>query len=462
MILDILNELEATNSTKEKESILRKHEDNELLKRVFQLTYDKVNFTFNIKKIDPEWIEYDNDVPEHHTIDLGMVLESIVLNLCEHKMRGHEAQQFLSETFMQLLPDDREVLKRVLKRDLRVKTSGSIANKVWKGLVPKVPQMLARPHKEKNLKAIKYPAIAQKKADGVRCIIFVDNGVTTMFSRNGNEFDLPTIREELSKIDTQCVIDGELLYSGDLREEDRQTGNGIVGKSLKGTIEPEEEKRIYMEAWDIIPLSDYKEKGKCHLPYLNRFATLKEFIETNRLETVCLIESHTVDNIDEAKELSANYIANGFEGIILKNAIAPWEDTRSKHQVKFKEVIDFDFRVVAVYRHEEDPNKLGGLTLESECGQIRVNCGSGFKDKDTDAKMGKRIPLEERHEYDRELLWTQRYELIGKIVEGTCNGVTTRKNVKEGEPPYKVFLPIFKLFRFDKDVANTLEELGEK
>ncbi|MBF84601.1 MAG: hypothetical protein CL489_09015 [Acidobacteria bacterium] len=462
MILDILNELESTSSTKEKESILRKHEDNELLKRVFQLTYDKVNYTFNVKKIDPEWIEYDKDVPECFTIDLGMVLESVVLNLCEHKMRGHEAQQFLSETFMQLLPDDREVLKRVLKRDLRVKTSGSIANKVWKGLVPKVPQMLARPYKEKNLKAIEYPAIAQKKADGVRCIIYIDNGSVTMFSRNGNEFDLPTIREELSKIDTQCVIDGELLYSGDLREEDRQTGNGIVGKSLKGTIKPEEERRVYMEAWDIVPLAKYKEKGKYILPYLNRFQELKDFISDNQLKTISYIESHVVNNIDEAKELSANYIANGFEGIILKNVDAPWQDTRSKHQVKFKEVIDFDFRIVDVYRHEEDPNKLGGVTLESECGQIRVNCGSGFRDKDTDAETGERIPLAHRHEYDRELLWSKRHELIGKIVEGTCNGVTTRKNVREDEAPYKVFLPIFKCLRFDKDIANTLEELGKK
>jgi hypothetical protein len=40
MILDIINELASIGSTKEKEAIIRRHKDNELLKRVFRMTYD--------------------------------------------------------------------------------------------------------------------------------------------------------------------------------------------------------------------------------------------------------------------------------------------------------------------------------------------------------------------------------------------------------------------------------------
>ena len=58
MILDILKELEATSSRLEKEAILKREQNNALLKQVFFLAYDP--FTqFYIRKI-PSYVTEEN------------------------------------------------------------------------------------------------------------------------------------------------------------------------------------------------------------------------------------------------------------------------------------------------------------------------------------------------------------------------------------------------------------------
>ena len=57
-ILDILNELEATSSINAKVAILEREKNNDLLKRVFQATYNPM-ITYGIKQI-PEYKQETN------------------------------------------------------------------------------------------------------------------------------------------------------------------------------------------------------------------------------------------------------------------------------------------------------------------------------------------------------------------------------------------------------------------
>ena len=83
---------------------------------------------------------------------------------------------------------------------------------------------------------------------------------------------------------------------------------------------------------------------------------------------------------------------------------------------------------------------LGGVNLESSCGVIKVNCGSGFSD-------------DLRKELFNE-------STIGKIFELEYDSVTEDKKTKQKS----LFLPIFKQERFDKDEANDYEQIlaGQK
>lgn len=485
MILDILNKLAATPSTNAKQAILKKHKDNILLKDVFRLAYNK-RIVYGIKKI-PELQLYRG------VILFQSALDELGVRFGGRLITGNAAIQRLQEIMGSSNESDREVIRRIVMRDLECGTGATIANKIWgKDFIPSQPCMLATSYSDKALAKIKYPAIAQLKADGTRCMVIKRDGEVTAWSRNGKEhLGLIHIIDAVKSCEQDnFVLDGELVYKSDLGKnpkikkldaeelrpsacgdldwmfeeqdrvpelskakefqepvEDRQTGNGIISKSQKGTISLEESNNIVLQTWDFIPVDDYM-NGVCKLSYASRMDLAKQTITKIGDHHIEWIETHVVNNLAEAKIVYQGYIDQELEGIILKGMTSIWEDNRCSQLVKFKEIIDFDAEIVGYYPHKKDPNKLGGLTVQSSCGLIQTNCGSGFKDKKSDG-----------HELDRSILWEHRDELIGKIVELKCNGAIKRKKAKCDEAPYKLFLPIIKCFRIDKDIANTYNEV---
>lgn len=453
----ILEKVKAVSSSKAKEAILKEYKDDPLLQRVFYLTYsNKVHF--GIKKI-PEYTQIDEHTGQYLTLEEALdFLENI---LAKRVITGNEAIEQLAKVLSKSTLESQQIIKRILAKDLDIGASISTANKIWKGLIPEQPQMLCSSYSEKSISNIKFPAIAQLKADGARCFAEVRPSGVQLLSRAGNEYKgLTHIINEIESIFEAVkeqypegfVIDGELLVN-DNGLANRQLSNGIANKALKNTISPEEASTMYLEAWDLIPIECYS--GMKSDVYERRFQKLVEFI--TGASYIVPIESHEVNTLEEAREIYQHYVNQGLEGIILKNKNALWENKRSKHQVKFKEEILIDLKIVDVYPHSKDPNKLGGITVESECGTIRTNCGSGFTDTNQVKSNGSMIdiPLDERDELNRERLWAIKDDLIGQIVEIKCNGPIAA----EGKDTMSLFLPIIMKFRHDKTSANTFEEV---
>ncbi|AGN30106.1 DNA ligase [Vibrio phage nt-1] len=440
MILEILNRLAATTKRTEKEAILKSEKDNELLKRVFELAYTPT-YQFNMKKL-PDVTVGGAYVHEYQELDteLERVFSTLVLN----QMRGHAAQDFVAKTLASVSEDDAEVIRRVILKDLRTGCTGSTANKIWKGLIAEQPQMLASSFKEKLVDDIlKKEAFAELKADGARCFAHIDKeGNITFTSRNGKQYTgLIKLEREIAKLNANgFVIDGELVYAPNGLEnvEDRSTGNGIVNKASKGTITAQEQADIVFQVWDIIPDEVYF--GICkglNSPYRLR----KQFLADLVVDAVDIepIPWHVVHTKEEAGKIYAEYVAQGLEGIILKDPDALWENKRSKSLVKFKEVHDGDLEIIEVLEGDKkNKGKLGALLLRSACGRLITKVGSGFTDK------------------DREEMWERRDELIGMIVEINYNAITRARN----KDTWSCFLPIFVKIRDDKDVANTLDEMS--
>lgn len=466
--LSILTQIRDTESNNEKLALLKSHKDDIILKDIFRLAYSK-NIQFGIKKIP----EYSH---KNTTVNLPYGLNFLEFSLANREYTGNTAIDKLTEVLENLSPEDASVIKLVLQRDLECGCSASSANKVWSGLIPEQPKMLATAQSEKSLGKIIYPAYAQLKADGARCFAEIRNNdgnpTVKLLSRAGNEYTgLDHINEELIKYTTRLrdfsktsegiTIDGELLFTkrdanGELLVL-RSESNGIANKSLKNTILPEEAKNMILTVWDTYTLESAYNNEKSST-YKNRFHLVQQmFGESN---FVVPIENNIVHNLNEAKLVYQKYVDQGLEGIILKNINSLWENKRSPNQVKFKEVVDIDMEIVDVYPHKKDENKLGGFSLKSKCGKVTVNCGSGLTDttrvRDKKTKVWIDIPLENRDALDRELLWTKREELIGKILEVECNGWITSKSRKDGT--VGLFLPIAKQIRLDKESANTFED----
>lgn len=530
MILEILNELDSTLKTKQKETILRKYADNELLKEIFRITYNK-QIMFHVKKFPV--VE-----GKPGTTPLSMAIESLKSDLATRNFTGNAARDRLEDIVSSVNANDRNVLRRIINRDLECGVSTALANKVWKDLIPEQPQCLATPFSEKALKRIDYPAYSQLKADGARCMADMLDDDIRKVSRAGNEYtglvdldkSLRIIRDILG---ADYVMDGELIYvsaqaepsislypakvqynfkkptdeemfevfaatpvpslnwlmdddsdpvldsevsdpvglpinrpsteSEQAAEAKREEGNGIVNKSLKGTITHEEQKCIVFQVWDLIPYTDYYTHKQSSALYRDRLALLERTIKKSGVTNIQLIPSKIVYNFGEAKKDYNDYRNEGKEGSILKNMDFCWKDSRVADQVKLKNKTPIDLRIVEIYPHTKEPHKAGGFVVEDLSGMARTNTGSGLKDTDyrydEDEITRVYIPLDERDELDREYIMANKGRYIGAIVEMEVDGLQTSKTRKAGEPEYSFFLPIIKKMRWDKSQPNDIRDV---
>lgn len=429
-VYEILEEVAATSSKNEKEAILLSHKGNEDLKRCFELAYSPtINFNISSKTFPVGW-EHEESFPTDWNF-----LFSQLSRIYTREVTGNLAIQYLQALLINCDCKTGDVIKRIVLRDLRCGVGETTINKVWKGLIPSVPQMLASPMKDKTLSKIKYPAVAELKSDGSRCIAYCNTDGVRLMSRNGKQYqglaDLElSLQDELFD---GLVLDGELVF--DITKADRTTGNGIVTKAVKGTISLEEQSNVVFQVWDVIPQKEYKPKGVFKTEQWQRYVGLKDLLKQANKHNIQLIPSHVVNSLEEAKEIFRKYVEDGFEGIILKNLQSFWEDKRSPNLVKFKEELFADLRVVGYYEGEgKAVGMLGGLILESEDGVIKVNVGSGFTDE-------QRIQIWQ----DKNL----------NIVEIKFNGITEDKRTGQKS----LFLPIFQRERLDKSVANNYDEM---
>lgn len=477
-VLSILSQVANESQTTIKEKILTTNAGCDELKRAFKFSYNKqITFGINVKTF-PEVKTFLNSTSLKDTLDF---LEQ---KLSTRSLSGNAAVETLASVLSLGSKDDYEVIRRILMRDLECGIGQTVANKVWKGLCPQQPQQLASPEDHELVEKIikSGDAVAELKADGARafCDIAIDESVS-LYSRAGNEYQkLDQIRDAcLNTTFRNWVVDGELVYRAkpslmdqmigdddDIDVAKRQDGNGIVNKSLKGTISEHDAGCIVYQVWDIVPRDVYYGERKCSktLTLRERRKFLNDFVNQcidAGFDCIEIMEQHEIKTLDDAKKWYAFYHDQGYEGIIVKTNNNIWKDTRTKDFVKFKAKIRVDMRIVGVYPHKKDPNKLGGISVRSECGKIECDCGSGFTDTYQVKVKGKWVPiaLEDRDELDRELLYTVKHNLIDSIVELECNGLSERKKVKPGEAPYSLYLPIMKLFRHDKDVANNLEDV---
>jgi len=444
-VSEILTELESDNGRLFKIDVLTKQKDNTLLQRVVTAALDPYT-QYYIRKI-PEYDRGDKEF--RNPLDWGL---DNLAQLTSREVTGNRAIAHLKDILENLTAEDADIIERIIAKDLKCGVHKSTANKAFgKGFIETYPCMLAGAYNEKNFKHITYPAMVQLKMDGMRAnIIIKPDGTVDIRSRNGKTIDLHGhfddyvknifyTKPTLASLDSfrGSVIDGELIVldTNLVTILDRKTGNGILNKAVKGTITKEEAKRVRMVAWDLIPLEDFKAL-KCTVPYFDRIGVLmvrmSEVDNTQPIQLIRSIDSIPVDNIDQVNMLFNQALDNGEEGIILKNGDSPWEDKRSKYQVKMKAELEADLLVT---EWNEGSGRIEGLmgsvTCVSADGKLEVSVGSGFNDED------RKMVAE---------------DIVGKIITVKYNEIIQDKNKNKKS----LFLPIFEEIRLDKTKADIL------
>ena len=428
MILSILSRLEAVTGRLEKEAILEAHATDPVFKEVCRLTLDPL-VNFYIKKL-PEPDASKGVIQPPEIIRLEHALQDLKSKLCSRMLRGHDARDHVAFLLGCLTEDDREVLRRVLGRNLKCGVSEATVEKIWPDLKLSYPCMLVSPLDSKT--KLTFPMIAQTKMDGMRFNAIVENGQVTYRSRAGKELDLfGALDADVMNLtaETEYVLDGELLMAkSDGTPMDRKTGNGLLTKFQKGTGTAELAKQVRVVVWDIIPLFAFR-KGRCSgVGYRDRYIMLHQ----NQVGRIQIAPITIVNSMEEAQTLYQQKLAEGEEGLVLKDPKGPWEDKRVKHQVKMKAELEADLMVTGFLPGSgKYEGKIGSLLVETADGQVKTAVGTGLSDE------------------ERSMAFT---EFENKIVAIKYNAVITDK--KTGLK--SLFLPVFVEIREDKTEADII------
>lgn len=460
-------------SKNKKIAILEENIDNELLKKVLLYTYDPTK-NYYIKKFNA----FDIDQPSYAPLE---AIFSTLDQLSTRKYTGQLAIDFLEAIYMSIDVWDREILRNIIDRSQHLGIDEKSINKVWEGLIPSIGYM--RCSLTDKLDRIKYPAIIQQKCDGLFLNIIYTDGNIKFMTRNGNEFELTYLKEELLKslysrglIDT--VFHGELLVEGLDGEgvESRKIGNGMVNSLIKreqtletlqkklnacqGTpksqkvateiLEKEAEfdetnKRLQLVLWDVVDYDGWK-NGRDEDRYILRFYLCEELESPH----VKIVESKIVNSFEDAQAFYKDQIERGFEGAVLKNLDGEWKNHTSPNQIKMKGEKECELVIVGI---EKGTGKytggIGAFICESSDGRVKVNVGTGLTDNQRgfrrvdpdDSSKG----LEQIHfDFD----W-----MIGSIVSVRFNELIS----SESKDTWSLFLPRLINERHDKNVADDFE-----
>lgn len=427
-IKEIVNELNESNSSNYKLEVLEKYSDNELLKRVLKMTYDKVSYNYGItlKKI-PEV-----QPSEDPYMNLEQALDIIESNFCTRAVTGNAAISSLTAILQSLNADDQYVAKGVIDRSQKINMGRSGINKVFPKLIIKPPYMRCQVYSKKTSKNISFPACLQLKADGRFVAITVDNGEVTFASRQGEEQEFPLLLNAFSKAPDGVYI-GEMMVMG---EKVRTTANGMINSS-----NPPHE-LIYVQLWDFITLEEYsrpKDK-KWKVPYVTRLLRLTEITDKLNPIRVQLIETWEVNSLKEALKKVSEWMTEGYEGGVLKDYSNIFIDHDSPTQLKLKLEVECDMRITGfTVGTGKNLEYFGAVTFENDEGTIK-------------GKVGVSSMTEKLRNYIHE----NREDFLSRIMEVQFNDLSKA----EGNDYYALSHPRYVEIK-DKDETDTLTKVFE-
>lgn len=197
---------------------------------------------------------------------------------------------------------------------------------------------------------IKFPAYMQPKLDGIRCAAIVDEGVCTLWTRTKKPItSMPHIIEALEALAPSTGVhrfDGELYNHALKREFER----------LVSLIRQEEPppgcEMVQYHIYDAV--------------FPETFESRTQVIDTLAFTSPYLAKVGTQKVLDEASaiELFHTYVANGYEGGMIRSATGLYEGKRSYGLQKIKEFDDAEFAIVGV---QEGRGKLSGCVGAFTC-----------------------------------------------------------------------------------------------
>jgi DNA ligase-1 len=432
---EIIKQLESTNSRLDKERILQSvlltmPEDKEFWEGC-RLALDNL-ITFGIKQIP---IKEDDNGPM--SVHYNESFNLAITGFTSRSFTGNTARTMVDNLMFNAEPDAWNYwYRRILIKDLRCGVTETTINKVRPNTVPLFACQLAKDAADHE-KKMSGKKILDYKLDGVRVLAVVqrvDTGTlsamlapkVTLHSRNGKVFEnFKHIEEQIAwalrEVDEEWVLDGEItsdtfqsLMTQVHRKKDANASDAVFN------------------LFDAVPLDDFL-KGKHKAIQLERSSNLKKFFnyfvecDNIRLLDYKEVDLGTEEGQDTLEEMRAEAATLGLEGVMVKDANAPYECKRTDAWLKIKPNITVDLTVTDIEEGTgRNKGRLGAFVCEGiDNGRnIVVNVGSGFSDR------------------QRDLYWVDYLRIVGQTVEIRADAVTQNQ-----DGSYSLRFPRFVRFR---------------
>ena len=398
---EVITDLEADNSRLVKESIVAQEVNagNDEFFRGCRAALDSM-ITFGVKKVETKAGNGKGLKAERFW--------TVAQALAERRLTGNAALNEVNTLRQEATADEwNQWYRRILIKDLRCgvseKTINSVVGKSNDNYrIPVFSCQLAHDGANHESK-ITGEKLVEIKLDGVRVVAVVyPSGTVNLYSRNGKSLvNFPHIEQQLSKhavlFAEPTVLDGEIMSDSfqDLMKQVHRKSDVQAGDAV-----------LYL--FDILTLREFQ-AGKGQYRQIDRSTTLKawheslaEHLPNIRVVGQELVDLNTKDGVKRFKQINAEAITGGYEGIMIKDPEAVYETKRTHSWLKQKPFIEVSLTVVGLEEGTgKNTGRLGALVCEGtdDGVQIRTNVGSGL----TDAL--------------RDEIWADQKTVVGQVVE---------------------------------------------
>jgi len=389
-----------------------------------RLAYNSFD-VFNVKKIPVT----KNITDEANDMSIFF---NLLADLKDRKVTGNTAQSAIERVSLGFDSDLwNDLLRPTILKDLRVGATITSFNKILKGTEYEIPRFECQlaTDSQKHPGKLTGKKILESKLDGIRVLAIVDKtypekATVTLYSRNGKVLsNFPHIEEQLKNCLNvfrsnspwttnriqQFVFDGEIVsenFQALMKQAQRKSNIDTTDS-------------VY-SIFDVIPIADFN-RGRWNMPQRKRsndwLGIIRDRVNENCTSLHIMqgieVDLDTAEGRSVMERFGKEQVDLGYEGIMIKDADAPYISKRGSAWMKWKPTITVDLEVVAVEEGTgQNKGKLGAFVCKGTdhgC-YIEVNVGGGFsKPQRTD-------------------FWERRDELIGFIVEVKADVVTQNEN----------------------------------
>lgn len=204
----------------------------------------------------------------------------------------------------------------------------------------KVFPMLAHTYEPLNKKSgIVFPCYVQPKLDGLRCIChMLSNGKVVAQSRTGSYFEtVQHICAELRAVflkNPGLVLDGE-LYTTDIPFEELA---GLIKKKKLSETDMQRVQCIKYHVYDVVV---------GNVPYSKRHERIVGTIGSTMCHHLEVVHTQLIHTLGEFRQAFSEYVAAGYEGIMLRNAEGLYRQNYRSHDLqKYKEFMESEYPIV--------------------------------------------------------------------------------------------------------------------